>query len=108
MSFFSITSNVRSITLDNFSSSGNLLVGGDKVLVVFFAEWCGYCHMLKPIVEELSKRVSVMAVNLSSGTTPEMSSWKFNVKGFPTVIGYVSGKPQSIYMGDRTLKDLEL
>ena len=57
------------------------------VLVDFWAEWCGPCRMVGPVVEELSKEYDGKAVigKLNVDNNPEVSM-KFGVRSIPTLL----------------------
>jgi len=64
------------------------------VLVDFWAEWCGPCQMMTPILEELSKtmewKAKVGKVNVDDN--PALSS-QFRVMSIPTLLIFKDGKP---------------
>ncbi|MDF2884479.1 MAG: thioredoxin [Clostridiaceae bacterium] len=69
-----------------------VLNSNDVVLIDFFAEWCGPCKMLAPIVEELSKEMAgkakVFKVDVDkSGDIAQ----KYGIMGVPTVIIFKNG-----------------
>lgn len=63
------------------------------VLADFYADWCGPCKMIAPIVEDLSKeykgRVKIVKINVENA--PNVAS-KFGVMSIPTVIFFKNGK----------------
>jgi thioredoxin 1 len=63
------------------------------VLVDFWATWCGPCHSISPIVEELAKefvgRVKVTKLNVDEN--PSIPS-QYGVRGIPTLILFKGGK----------------
>ncbi len=63
------------------------------VLLDFWAEWCGPCKMLGPVVDELSAefagRVKVVKVNVDSNRA--LAS-KFGVRGIPTLVLFKGGQ----------------
>lgn len=70
------------------------LIHQDKpVLVDFFADWCGPCKTMSPILKEvkdaLGDTVSIIKINVD--TNQELSS-KYQVKGVPTFILFKNGK----------------
>jgi thiol-disulfide isomerase/thioredoxin len=79
---------------------------------LFYSLPHGHCVALKPTFIDLSKNVksaNFLAVDMSTpneSMKSKMSSWKFKVEGYPTVVSFYNGQPYSIYKGDRTAKDL--
>ena len=79
------------ITDANFES---LVKNSDKsVLVDFWAEWCGPCRMVGPIVEELAKEYEGKAVigKLNVDNNPNVSM-EFGVRNIPTILFFKNGK----------------
>jgi thioredoxin 1 len=71
------------------------LIAGDKpVLVDFFAEWCGPCRMMPPILNELKglvcDRVTVIKVDVDRNPGAAQA---YNVRGVPTLIIFKNGQP---------------
>jgi protein disulfide-isomerase len=107
--------NVRELTSSDFDDAGNLSelkFSKNKSLVLFYAEWCGHCANFKPNYMELSNKynkANYYAFNMSSpdeNTRNKMKRWKFQVSGFPTIVGFYNGQPYSVYNGDRSVRDI--
>jgi len=68
-------------------------IQGDKpVIVDFFAEWCGPCKMMTPILQELKKTVgdAVTVLKIDIDKNPRYAE-QFNVRAVPTLIIFKKG-----------------
>ncbi len=61
----------------------------DVVLVDFYANWCGPCRMLSPIMEDIAKKCTVYKVNVDEQMQLATS---FGIMSIPCVIAFKDGK----------------
>lgn len=78
------------ITKENFESE--VLKSDKPVLLDFWAEWCGPCQMLLPVVEELAGETTDSKIcKINVDEQPELAA-KFNVMTIPTLVVMKEGK----------------
>lgn len=88
----------KETTDSNFEN--DVLKSDKPVLVDFWAEWCGPCRQLSPIVDQISNelegKLEVYKVNIDKN--PETPT-KYGVRGIPTLILFEGGKPVATKVG---------
>lgn len=76
------------------------------VLVDFFANWCGPCRMLSPVLEELEKEIdSLTIVKVDTDENGQLAA-KYGVQSIPNMIVFKDGKAVDRIVGFRPKDDL--
>ena len=86
------------LTENNFNDE--VLKASLPVLVDFWAEWCGPCRMIAPIVDEIAKehegKLKVGKLNVDDA---QEIAVKYNVMSIPTLMFFKQGKPVDMVVG---------
>ena len=84
------------------------------IIILFYADWCGHCKMLKPtyktFIDRNNKNVLIKAVDMTDNSDSSIKNLTtmLNIEGFPTIISFdKEGNIFSNFNGNRTLNDLE-
>ena len=80
-------------TKQQFNSFEELLSDSDLLLVDFYADWCGPCQMMAPIVEQVNAQLQQLrVVKIDTDKYPELAS-KHHIHALPTLVLFKQGKP---------------
>ena len=80
-----------------------VLEQNETVLVDFYADWCGPCKMLAPIMDEISNDVTVYKVNTDD---EEELSREYGIMSIPCVIAFKNGKEINRSIGLKSKEDI--
>ena len=84
-------SNAIDISDDNFDSE--VLKSDKPVLIDFWAEWCGPCKVLGPVIDEVaedySDRFKFLKLNIDNNPS---NTQKFGIRGIPTLLLFKNGE----------------
>lgn len=89
--------------MENLNS---VLKENKKVLIDFYADWCGPCRMLSPIIEEVKKEVTdVLVMKINVDEFPELAA-KYGVRSIPTLVYIKDGEVNNQMIGVKPKKDI--
>jgi thioredoxin 1 len=96
---------IKHITDSSFED--DVLKSGQPVLLDFWAEWCGPCKMIAPMLDEIADeyktKVTIAKINIDDNPkTPQ----RFNVRGIPTLILFKNGQVEGQKVGALRKADL--
>ena len=80
----------------------------DVVLADFYADWCGPCKMLEPIVAEIARETEAAVVKVDTDAHQDLAM-DAGIRGVPTMFLYADGEPIKRMVGVQdagTLRDL--
>ncbi|MBQ2938327.1 MAG: thioredoxin [Clostridia bacterium] len=93
------------LSLENFQKE--VLNSNDPVLVDFYADWCGPCKMMAPVVEslaeELKGKAKVGKINVDQNQDLAI---EYNVMSIPTLIIFKDGKETKRFVGVRDKNEI--
>ena len=94
------------INNDNFENEVTKYEG--KVLIDFYADWCGPCKIMSPVIEQIEEEkkdvVKVGKVNVDDN--PELAE-KFGIMSIPTIIIFENGEPVKSFVGVTSKEEIE-
>lgn len=104
---FMASANIVTLTADNFAAE--VSKSATPVLVDFWAEWCGPCKSIAPVLDELAdeyqSKVKIGKVNIDHHAA---LAGQFNVRSIPTLLMFKQGQVTEQVVGMRSKRDLKV
>ena len=95
---------IPSLDLNTFDAK---LAAGKPVLVDFWATWCGPCHMLSPLFEELAQsHPEIDFAKVDVDRAPELAQ-RYQISAIPTLLLFRDGEVADRSVGVRSMRELE-
>jgi thioredoxin 1 len=93
-----MSENIKYVTDASFDA--DVIQSGKPVLVDFWAEWCGPCKMIAPILDEVAREYNgkIQIAKIDVDANQEVPA-KFGIRGIPTLILFKGGVPVAQKVG---------
>ena len=88
---------VQRLNQNNFNNA----IANGTTLVDFYADWCGPCRMVSPIVDEIAEERSDITVGKVNVDDENALAMKYGVMSIPTLIVFQDGKEKARIVGAR-------
>jgi thioredoxin 1 len=98
-------STLKTVTDTDFEA--NVLQNSKPVIVDFWAEWCGPCKALGPVLETAAQKIAgveVVKMNVDENLETPV---QYGIRGIPTLIAFKNGQPVSTLVGMQDQAKLE-
>lgn len=100
---------VLKITSENFESE--VINSKEPVMIDFFANWCGPCKMMSPVIDEIAEELQNIKVGKINVDENQNLAMKYNVMSIPTIVIIKDGKEIKRFVGvqdkENLIKDLK-
>jgi thioredoxin 1 len=95
----------QTITTDSFETE--VLQSETAVIVDFWAEWCGPCRAVAPVLDQIaSEREDLRVVKVNVDDEPALAQ-RYGILSIPTIVLFKSGEPQAAAVGAQPKQMLE-
>lgn len=83
----------------------NKIIEKDKVIVDFYAEWCGPCKLLGPVLEEIEKETNIPLYKVNTDNFMDLSM-KYKIMSIPYIIIFEKGNIKTTSIGLKSKEEL--
>lgn len=85
------------ITSENFETE--VLKSDKTVLIDFYADWCGPCKMMSPIIDQIAEEKSNIKVGKINIDENQDLAMKYDIMSIPTIVIFKNGKIGKTFVG---------
>lgn len=98
---------MASIKTTDQSFEQDILKSSQPVVLDFWAEWCGPCRMLSPVLDELASELQGITIAKMNVDENPQTPAKFGVRGIPTLLIFKDGELKQTRVGGLPKADLK-
>lgn len=91
----------------NDSNINDIIKSKEKVIIDCFADWCGPCRMLAPIIDELSDEMPNVKFYKLNIDDNDNTVNKYNIMSIPTVLIFENGNLKNSILGLKSKEELK-
>ena len=95
---------VLKLTSENYEEE--VLKSEKTVLIDFYADWCGPCRMMSPIIDEIAEEMDSIKVGKINVDENQDLAMKYNVMSIPTIVLIKNGEVSKIFVGVRDKNEI--